>query len=286
MYAQVEKPKENKSRATANSVTQKKSNGKQGAGFADNRPETKVQRKSQSLADNRMIHNPIDPIQRRVLMVENNPDWIMLRNADVLSKNKGGGKIQHLASNPSLADVNTGEFLYLVGHGNSEIIGGDTHWSPQEMAGNLHNLGLPQEHRHILLSGVCNSASGEESFAEVLKITLTNAYGYVNSVVIGAVGLAIAGFHDGWQDTVVKPENQKAELALENKIKIEEKVSAGIEKAKKIISSGEIPNIAERAAIISQLVGPFYVRLAEEHAKNEGITFDSDDPNARKGFYS
>lgn len=37
MYAQVEKPKENKGRAVANSVAQKKSNVKQGFGFVDNR---------------------------------------------------------------------------------------------------------------------------------------------------------------------------------------------------------------------------------------------------------
>jgi len=38
MYAQVEKPKENKSRAVANSVAQNKNNTKQGFGFVDNRP--------------------------------------------------------------------------------------------------------------------------------------------------------------------------------------------------------------------------------------------------------
>lgn len=43
MYKQVEKPKGNKSRAVANSVTQKKSNGKQGFGFVDNRPESIIQ---------------------------------------------------------------------------------------------------------------------------------------------------------------------------------------------------------------------------------------------------
>lgn len=48
MYAQVEKPKENtspagrqESSAVGNSVAQKKSNGKQGFGFVDNRPEAK-----------------------------------------------------------------------------------------------------------------------------------------------------------------------------------------------------------------------------------------------------
>jgi hypothetical protein len=45
MYAQVEKPKESKSRAVANSVAQKKSAGKQGAGFVDNRPEALKQRR-------------------------------------------------------------------------------------------------------------------------------------------------------------------------------------------------------------------------------------------------
>lgn len=51
MYEQVEKPKENKSRAVANSVTQKKSNVNQSFGFVDNRPEAIVQRKVQELAD-------------------------------------------------------------------------------------------------------------------------------------------------------------------------------------------------------------------------------------------
>ena len=37
MYARVEKAKENKSKAIANSVAQNKSNGKQGFGFVDNR---------------------------------------------------------------------------------------------------------------------------------------------------------------------------------------------------------------------------------------------------------
>ena len=45
MYAQVEKPKENKNRAIANSVTQKKSDGQQGFGFVDNRSEAIIQRK-------------------------------------------------------------------------------------------------------------------------------------------------------------------------------------------------------------------------------------------------
>lgn len=51
MYAQIEKTKENKSRAVANSVTQKKSNGKQGFGFIDNRSEEVAQREISGVAD-------------------------------------------------------------------------------------------------------------------------------------------------------------------------------------------------------------------------------------------
>ncbi|MCL1127942.1 hypothetical protein [Shewanella surugensis] len=44
MYAQIEKPKENKSRAVANSVVQGKSNGRQGFRFVDNRSIAKVRK--------------------------------------------------------------------------------------------------------------------------------------------------------------------------------------------------------------------------------------------------
>ncbi|MCL1124137.1 hypothetical protein [Shewanella surugensis] len=52
MYAQVEKPKENKSRTVANTVVQKKGNGKQGIGFVVNRPEFIAQRKMRPVAYN------------------------------------------------------------------------------------------------------------------------------------------------------------------------------------------------------------------------------------------
>lgn len=52
MYEQVEKPKENKSRVVTNSVTQKRSNGRKGFSFVDNRPEVIAQRKLQEKANN------------------------------------------------------------------------------------------------------------------------------------------------------------------------------------------------------------------------------------------
>lgn len=42
MYERIEKPKENESRAVANSVAHKKSDVEQGFGFVDNRPETRA----------------------------------------------------------------------------------------------------------------------------------------------------------------------------------------------------------------------------------------------------
>lgn len=51
MYKQVEKPKENKSRAVDNSVAQKKSYVRQGFGFVDNHPVAIAQRKLQDLAN-------------------------------------------------------------------------------------------------------------------------------------------------------------------------------------------------------------------------------------------
>lgn len=58
MYKQAEKPKENKSIAVANSVAQKKGDGKQGLGFVDNRIESASQCKIQGIAnDNRRGQN-------------------------------------------------------------------------------------------------------------------------------------------------------------------------------------------------------------------------------------
>jgi len=51
-YEQVEKPKENKSKAAASSIVQKKSSVKQGFGFVDNRPVAVAERKPQETSNN------------------------------------------------------------------------------------------------------------------------------------------------------------------------------------------------------------------------------------------
>ncbi len=60
MYTHTKKSKENKSRAVANSTTRKKIDKGQSSGFADNRPETIIQRKIISIANNHPI------IQRKI----------------------------------------------------------------------------------------------------------------------------------------------------------------------------------------------------------------------------
>ncbi|PHR35614.1 MAG: hypothetical protein COA38_01820 [Fluviicola sp.] len=56
MYAQVEKPKQNNSRVVANSVGQKKSNGRQGFGFVDNRQYTMTNREANIVLDELKLH--------------------------------------------------------------------------------------------------------------------------------------------------------------------------------------------------------------------------------------
>lgn len=64
MYEQIEKPKENKSRAVANAVSQKRSSVKQGIGFVDNRPGAVAQQKVQMMANNHAAQQ-YQPIQKR-----------------------------------------------------------------------------------------------------------------------------------------------------------------------------------------------------------------------------
>jgi hypothetical protein len=64
MYEQIGKPKENKSRAVASTVAQKKSNVKQGFGFVDNRLQSSVQRNQQDVIKESNFKDKKDLIQR------------------------------------------------------------------------------------------------------------------------------------------------------------------------------------------------------------------------------
>lgn len=74
MYEKVEKPKENKSRAVANSVTQEK-NDEQGLGFVDNRPDAIVQRK----------------LQDNDAGLENEANVVVIKTVSIGQKAKQGG---------------------------------------------------------------------------------------------------------------------------------------------------------------------------------------------------
>lgn len=62
MYSQAEKTKDNKSRTIANSVTQNKSNGKQGFGFVDNRPVAKTFNNLQNLSHSTNIQPVVQAV--------------------------------------------------------------------------------------------------------------------------------------------------------------------------------------------------------------------------------
>ena len=68
MYTQIEISKENKGRAIANTVVQKKSYVKQSFGFVDNRPEANLQRKLKSMVDNYSAQQ--QPIQKGANIIE------------------------------------------------------------------------------------------------------------------------------------------------------------------------------------------------------------------------
>jgi hypothetical protein len=65
MYAQVEKSKEYKSRAVANTEANNKSESMQGFGFVDNRPEAIAQRKLQEMANNNPQVKQLSASQKR-----------------------------------------------------------------------------------------------------------------------------------------------------------------------------------------------------------------------------
>lgn len=65
MYEQVEKPKENKSRAVANESAQQQISSELTFQFEDNRPETVTQRKLQGIASNNIV------VQRAILKTDN-----------------------------------------------------------------------------------------------------------------------------------------------------------------------------------------------------------------------
>ena len=66
MYAQVERLKENKSRAFAHSVVQKKNDVKQAFGFVDNRQEAILQRKIPAMVNNFSLVRPLRAFQGKI----------------------------------------------------------------------------------------------------------------------------------------------------------------------------------------------------------------------------
>lgn len=106
MYVQVEKPKENKSRAIANSVAQKKSSEKQGFGFVDNRPETVAQKKLQQVVSNRRQAKHTPQLQA----MESN-HYAQQQQVFQKKENTDASEVVQRVVYNSLADVKNNKFL-------------------------------------------------------------------------------------------------------------------------------------------------------------------------------
>lgn len=113
MYEQGEKPKMNKSSAVANSVAQKKRDGKHGYEFVDNRPEAVAQRVIERM--NRDL-----PITQRMAAIAggkttfNKKDFTQLSHLDWAVKISGGPVVD---LDDSIAAIGINDDLHLVQHG-------------------------------------------------------------------------------------------------------------------------------------------------------------------------
>jgi hypothetical protein len=187
MYARMEKPKENKSRAVANSVNQKKSVGKSTFQLVDNRPEAVAQRKPQESANNspqvkqlrvfqemanNSFHKSIDEeksleittIQRKVAVArtdkEEENDWVILTNLQ-FAKELVGGNVVDFGAESDFSDMTEGENLAIVGHG---IAGSIQGFDAEAITAALTKDGkeMPTNTRKLILLS-CNAAAPTES---------------------------------------------------------------------------------------------------------------------------
>lgn len=127
MYAQVEKPKENKSRAVANSVVQNKSSGKQGFGFLDNRPEAKTQNVLQLMMnDQRNVKNPKVMQRMAVMAVDNMNDQTdsLVWNNMQYAAQQAGGPIGDMRDNKVWNQLDDMDNIRIVEHGEEKKVGG------------------------------------------------------------------------------------------------------------------------------------------------------------------
>lgn len=141
MYEQVRKPKENNSRVVTNSVTQKKSDVKQGFGFVDNRMETIAQRKIQKEINN-------IPQEKQAAQLQG----IIQRNQDYKEKD-GNNTMTINDSKSGLITATTttkeGEYFSTLEYQKGDT---ETEWIVHEIHSNLRGHGGAMMHHLCLLA--------------------------------------------------------------------------------------------------------------------------------------
>lgn len=112
MYAQMEKSKENKSRAVANSVAQQKSSVKQGFGFVNNRAESIAQRIIKKVE----THDPIQLVDKRFIQVPSKETLVLQAQWAYVDVDVDGGTRLNLTktSDPTVFTLKSDSTKYKV----------------------------------------------------------------------------------------------------------------------------------------------------------------------------
>ncbi|MBQ4845278.1 hypothetical protein [Pseudoalteromonas sp. MMG005] len=195
MYERVEKSKEKKSRAAANSVAQNKSKGKLGFGFVDNRPVAIVQRK---LNDALMKSNKDKVYQRTILTEATN-----FEGEDILTMEGGREKAAELeVSNATKKikkitgmgvgkltsgnKVNESEKVIIIAHREKSSF---TRWPPEYLVQILIDQHGVKDGMNIELLG-CHTAG--EKVADAIKLEFEKK-GYNNMNIVGYQDIMVVG---------------------------------------------------------------------------------------------
>ena len=158
MYAQVEKSKENKSRAVANSVTQRESNMKQGFGFVDNRKGViQLGKNGISSGYNKHIKNRDIPIRKG--------EPVQLMSSEVtgayVGYTYGGEKPTLYFQNGHITQV----------HGMEDNVG----WHNKFTAGNVNRVNLREQAALYMANLADNTNWGNDASENVYNNAMTAA---------------------------------------------------------------------------------------------------------------
>ncbi|HSU16145.1 hypothetical protein [Longimicrobium sp.] len=197
-----------------------------------------------------------------VVMLEANPDWIMLTNAITIKIRHQAPSILMLA-NPAVdlaaAGLTQNDTLFLIGHAGPDQAGD---YTPETLAATLRARNLPGDHRFIVLPSSCEIAQEAPRGTFIARLVLALSKLEYNQVsVTGAVGLAISGWG---VDQVVDPAQRAAYIVAEDRSIADNQpfIDAAAVLARGIDADSSSATIVAAATAIAMRVDYFYENLA------------------------